>query len=438
MNDVILHAFNWTYAEIVDRAKAIAEAGYGAVLFPPPLHTDERGTEWWQVYQPRDYRVVRSHLGRKADLVRAIEALGAAGVRSHVDVVFNHMANESRDDRFCFPGAAILARYASEAEEFEKDRLYGDLSRGLFDEHDFHPSHDIEDWTDEQQVVTRNLSGLPDLVLSVAVVKEQIRCLEALVALGFEGFRVDAVKHLPLDHVVAVFQSKPLHGKFVFGETLTFDDSQNDDFLWPVVHGANISCYDFPLQQTLLRAFRPGGSLRDLVDPAARGDALPWNRGVTFTVTHDVPNNEGFRGMLLDPQDEFLAHAYVLGRDGGVPMIYSDHAESARHHPEDRGRWESCWGRYDIVQMIRFHNAVQGSGQYPLHEGDGCIVFARGDRGIVAINKTADWNEVEIPTWGLRWGMFRCQIHQHRMHVEGERFRFSIPPRQAQLWLFED
>jgi alpha-amylase len=318
------------------------------------------------VYQPKDYRVVRSHLGRKADLLQAMDALKKAGVRCYVDVVFNHMANENREDRFQFPGKTVLERYAGEAAEFEKDRLYGDLSKGLFDEHDFHPCRDIEDWSDDHQLLDRELSGLPDLVLSIAVVREQIRCLEALVAQGFDGFRVDAVKHLPMDHVRDVFQSRPMQGKFVFGETLTFDDRQNDDFLWPVIRSTSMSCYDFPLQQTLVQAFRPGGTLRDLVDPAPKGNALPWNRGVTFTVTHDVPNNDGFRGMLLDPHDEHLAYAFVLGRDGGVPLVYSDHGESARKYPSDRGRWDGCWGRYDIAQMIRFHNAVHAQDQRTL------------------------------------------------------------------------
>lgn len=49
--------------------------------------------------------------------------------------------------------------------------------------------------------------------------------------------------------------------------------------------------------------------MRELVDPAAYGQALAWNRGVTFSVTHDIPNNNGFRWELLDSQDEFLANA---------------------------------------------------------------------------------------------------------------------------------
>jgi alpha-amylase len=209
------------------------------------------------------------------------------------------------------------------------------------------------------------------------------------------------------------------------------------EFLLPVLKATRIACYDFPLQQTLKQAFQMGGSLRSLVDPAADRNALPWNRAVTFSVTHDVPNNDGFRGMLLDPQDEYLANAYLLGRDGGVPLIYSDRGESTASHPEDQGRWQECWNRYEIVQMIGFHNALEGAPQRSLWDDDGFLVFARGDKGIVAINKTDAWVSPTIRTQGLCWGGYRCQIHQHQMQVQGEQFQFSIPPRQAQLWLFQ-
>jgi alpha-amylase len=436
MKNVILHAFNWNYQLIAERAEDISKAGYGAVLFPPPLYSDENGPAWWQVYQPKDYRVLRSHLGRKTNIVNAIQALKNVGVQCYADIVFNHMANESRQDRFQFPGKDTLERYAKDPS-FREDQFYGDLSQGLFDEHDFHPDRNIGDWTDQQELVDRELSGLPDLVLSIAVVQKQIECLQHLVELGFDGFRADALKHLPVDHITSVFQSKVLADKFVFGETLTFDKEQNVKFLWPVIQETTIACYDFPLQQTMKQAFQIGGSLRSLVDPAVYGNALPPFRAVTFSITHDVPNNDMFRILRLDPQDEYLANAYILGRDSGVPLIYSDHGESAGSHPEDHGRWYECWNRYDVVQMIGFHNAVQGMPQRCLCEDDGFLVFARGNKGIVAINKTDQWISPVINTYGLCWGAYRCQIHQHLMQLQGERFQFTIPPRQAQLWLFQ-
>jgi alpha-amylase len=176
--------------------------------------------------------------------------------------------------------------------------------------------------------------------------------------------------------------------------------------------------------------------MRELVDPAACGQALPWHRAVTFSVTHDMPNNESFRGVLLNPHDEYLANAYLMGRDGGVPMVYSDNDQRAVTHPEDTDRWANAWMREDITAMVRFHNAVHGAQQRSLFEDNGFIVFARGEQGLVAINKTELWQHPTIWTWGLKQGVYQCQIHGHDMWVTGELFTLAIPPREAQMWVY--
>lgn len=438
MPDVILHAFDWKFGEVARLAPRIAELGYGAVLLSPPLYSDENGPEWWQRYQPRDYRVIRSYLGRKADLVAAIEALHSHGVRVFADIVFNHMANERRPDPLDFPGNAELERYRRERESFEADRLYGDLSTPLFTPQDFNSNGNIQDWLSQYQSTEFSLSGLPDLDLNPHVVEEQRRCLRALNGLGFDGYRVDAVKHLPGEHIRRVFESGDLEGRFLFGESLTANDREEQIFLWPLLEETGMSFYDFPLHETLRRVFNPGGSMRELVDPSAFGQALPWTRAITCSVTHDIPNNDGFRWQLLDRQDEFLATVYIMARDGGLPLIYSDHNESAAKFSEDRDRWADAWQRADIVAMLAFHNAVHGLPQRPLYEDDGFLVLARGDRGIAAINKTGDWRHPRISTCGLRTGTYRCLLHGHGMQVESEPFSFAIPPRQAQLWLYND
>ncbi|MBI5443373.1 MAG: alpha-amylase family protein, partial [Deltaproteobacteria bacterium] len=397
MRDVILHAFNWRYSELASRARAVAEVGYGAVLLPPPLYSDAGGGEWWQRYQPKDYRVIRSFLGRKAELEEAIRALHEVGLRVYTDVVFNHMANEKgRPDPYNFPGSAELERYRSERASFEADRLYGDLDVGLFSPWDFNACGDIVNWHDRRECEERWLSGLPDLDLNDWVIAQQRTCLAALNALGFDGYRIDAIKHLPYEHVAKVFQVPELEGEFVFGEALTANDREESIFLWPLLESTSISYYDFPLHETLRRAFSPGGSLRELVDPAAYRQALPWKRAVTFAVTHDIPYNDGFRWQLLDPQDEFLAKAYLLSRDGGVPLVFSDQNESAEKYPCDRDRWNEAWRRADLAAMVAFHNAVHGSPQRPLFEADAFLVFARGDRGVVALNKSAEWQHPRI------------------------------------------
>ncbi|MCM2358867.1 MAG: alpha-amylase family glycosyl hydrolase, partial [Geobacteraceae bacterium] len=390
--------------------------------------------------QPKDYRVVRSFLGGKEELERAIKALHGENVRAYTDLVFNHMANEKggRPDPYNFPGEAELARYRSERDAFERDRLYGDLNVGLFSPWDFNQDGDIHNWNDPHESQEHRLSGLPDLDLSDWVIEQQRTCLRALNDLGFDGYRIDAIKHLPYDHITRVFQIPEMNGEYVFGEALTANDGEENIFLWPLIDSTSISFYDFPLHETLRRVFTPAGTMRELADPAAYRQALPWQRGVTFSITHDIPYNDGFRWQMLDPQDEFLANVYVLGRDGGVPLVFSDHNESATRYGADRDRWHEAWRRADTVGMIAFHNAVHGTAQRSLFESDGLIVFAREDRGIVAINKTAEWQHPRIRTDGLRHGRYRCMVHRHQMEVGGDLFEFAIPPRQAQMWLHQE
>jgi alpha-amylase len=435
MRDVILHAFDWHFNDIAANAERIASIGYGAVLIPPPLYSDPVGSEWWQRYQPKDYRVLRSYLGNRAELEGAIVALHRRGVRIYADIVFNHMANENRPDRLNFPGEAELRRYRLEREEFERDRLYGDLDVGLFSSWDFNTQGDIRNWLDLYETTEHNLSGLPDLDLNDWVIEQQRACLNALNAMGFDGYRIDAVKHMPEEHLQRVFETVDMVGKYLFGEVLTANDHEEGLFIWPLFDRESLSFYDFPLHETLRRVFAPNGSMRELVDPAAFGQALPSWRAVTFGVTHDMPNNDGFRGVMLHPQDEYLANAYLLGRDGGVPLVYSDSNQSAARYPEDRDRWANSWQRNDISSMVRFHNAVHGLPQRPLFEDDGFIVLARGNQGIVAINKTDAWQHAEIRSQGLNHCDYFCQLHGHKMTVSGDSFTLGIPPREAQLWL---
>jgi alpha-amylase len=438
MRDVTLHAFNWRYTDIIDHLDAIQQAGYGAVLLPPVLYSDPKGDQWWQRYQPKDYRVLLSYLGGKRDLERLLTAAHKIGIKIYADLVLNHMANESRPDRLNFPGEAELKLYKEKPDYFEENRLYGDLSKGLFSPWDFNQAGEIEggEWSDRGAVQYQNLSGLPDLKDSDWVLKQQLLMVKALMEMGFDGFRIDAIKHLTERMVDSLADDPTARSKFWFGEVLTGSDRDEDVFLDPFLRETWIAAYDFPLFQTIREAFGFGGSLRALAAPENQGNALPWNRSVTFVVNHDIPHNDGFRFWLLDNQDEHLAYAYILGRDGGVPLIYSDNNESK--HASDKNRWLDLYKRPDLVSMIQFHNAVHGQPMKVLYETDTVLVFRRGEKGIVAINKSGAMQSAVFSTWGLKNpGRYRDLLHPYTMDLSGNKFSLLVPPRTAQMWLAE-
>ncbi len=77
--NVILHAFDWKYADIARRAKEIHELGYGSVLVSPAMKS-ANDARWWQRYQPQDYRVIDNALGDTQDFIHMVRELDRFGV----------------------------------------------------------------------------------------------------------------------------------------------------------------------------------------------------------------------------------------------------------------------------------------------------------------------------------------------------------------------
>ncbi len=439
--DAILHAFNWRYADVAARAEAIRAAGYRAVLVAPAYKSS--GSAWWARYQPQDYRLIQHALGDTEDFAMMVKALSAQGVATYADIVFNHMANEAaqRSD-LAYPGAAVLGQYAGNAAYFERQLLFGDLATNLLSAADFGPALCITDYDDEWQVRNWRLcggsgdAGLPDLVATDGVVAAQQHYLRALKALGVRGFRIDAAKHMGLGHINRAFDADIRRGLKVFGEIITGGGAGNreyETFLQPYLRLTDHAAYDFPLHATLREAFRFGGSLSLLVDPLSAGRALPGERAITFAINHDIPNNTGFRGWIMDATDETLAYAYLFGRAGGAPLVYSDNNESGD------GRWRDAWRRADLAAMIRFHDATQGSDMQVLAHGDCHLVFRRGSRGVVGINKCAHpvAARLDLGAGALWWNSDYVDVLG-----SGSALRFSsttpsidLPPRAARMWL---
>lgn len=440
--DVILHAFNWRYDEVAAQAEAISARGYRMVLVSPPLKSE--GSAWWARYQPQDYRVIDNPLGNTESFRAMAQRLAAVGVRLHADIVVNHMANESglRSD-LNYPGQRVLDRYAADPAYFQRQRLFGDLSQNLLSPLAFREARCINDYNNVFQVQNWRLcggggdTGLPDLNDSDAVVSQQRLYLEALKQLGVSGFRIDATKHMTGKQIARIFTPEIVANTFVYGEVITgsgLGDPEYQLYLLPYLDSSGHAAYDFTMHASLRRAFAFGGNLAELANPLERGQALPDQRAVTFTVTHDMPNNSGFRGQLLDPVDETLAYAYILGRNQGTPMLYSDHNESGD------GRWVDAWRRADLAAMVSFHNQMQGEDLRMLAQGACFVMFRRGVRGLVGINKCGNNVDVELDIVAdkLWWrSNYRDVLSGNVINIDRRGYRVTLPPRTARMWVRE-
>lgn len=407
--NVILHAFDWPYSRITEHAEAIAKTGFRAVLVSPPMKSEksETGTPWWQRYQPQDYRVIDNQLGDTADFKRMTETLRQHDILVYADIVFNHMANESnlRSD-LDYPSTSILQEYKDKDEYFESVRLFGDLSRPVFTKQDFVKAFPIKDWTDPWQVQHGRISGghddpgLPTLKCSENVVKIQQSYLRALRLLGISGFRIDAAKHMTLDHIQQVWDEEISEGAHIFGEIITDGGASKEEyelFLKPYLKDTNLGAYDFPLFHSLFNVFEKDHSMSELINPYSVGQALAFDRAITFATTHDIPNNDVFLDQVMSEHNERLAYCYLLGRDGGVPLIYSDLDTSGIVNGDGDPRWLDSWRDPLLAQMIQFHNLVHCQPMHSFEHSDDHLMFSRGDTGIVIINKGSTTKEVQLP-----------------------------------------
>lgn len=442
--DTILHAFNWSYSDITLQAKSIAQAGYKKVLISPPLKSS--GDEWWARYQPQDIRLIDSPVGNKEDLQTLIAALKAEGVEVYADIVLNHMANESwkRND-LNYPGSDLLTQYSQNMDYMNKQKLFGDLTQSNFSANDFHPAGCITDWGNPGHVQYWRLCGgngdvgLPDLDPNNWVVSQQRLYLKALKTMGIKGFRVDAVKHMSEYQINQVFTPEITAGMHVFGEVITNGGKGTNDydvFLQPYLNNTDHGAYDFPLFSSIRNAFSYNGSMSQLHDPQAYGQALANDRAITFTITHDIPTNDGFRYQIMDKTNEKLAYAYILSKNGGTPLIYSDALKP--EEDKDNGRWRDVWNNADMVSMIRFHNVMQGKSMETLYSDKCLLIFKRDKAGLVAINKCSEARSYTIDTYRYEFNWYQPYIDVlsgSSETITSQNHILTIPAQTARMWM---
>lgn len=400
VSNVILHAFDWTYQSITEQAEQIARLGYRSVLVSPAMKSLclPSGTEWWQRYQPQDYRLIDNALGNTIDFTNMVTRLAEFNIWVYVDVVFNHMANESdiRAD-LEYPNRWDREDYKKEADKYDKLKLFGDLSEPLFRESDFVEAFGIEDWNDKWEVQNGRISGgphdpgLPTLSDNDHVVEQQRAYLKALKKIGVKGFRIDAAKHMTLAHLNRVWDEEISDNVHVFGEIITDGGATKEEyetFLSPYLEETKLGAYDFPLFNTLYETFEKKGSLTSLIDPYCYGMALSPLRAITFATTHDIPNNDVFKNLVMSEKNEWLAYAYLFGREGGIPLVYSELETSGITNKKGTPRWKDEWRCEKMSALITFYHKVYGQPQTIIEADDEHLVFSRGELGIVAINKS--------------------------------------------------
>jgi alpha-amylase len=295
----IFHAFNQPYKDVETFVCTLADQGYSHLQISPTQKSNP-SSAWWARYQPVDYSVIEG-LGSAEDLGKLTKKAHGCGVKVIADVVFNHMA-DINGDITQFPGLS--------PQDFTTPRCgidYGDRNRDT----------EVNCW----------LGSLPDLKFTDNVKQRQKAHLKKLLALGIDGFRFDAAKHMPqnvmqeyIDYVNQESKGKAWN----YLEVISDGDTKAEDY------NGIAAVTDFVLYNSMKAMFSFGGDLRSM--PA---QAVNDPRSVTFGTNHDTIRS--LNSQAINPYDDitdsYLATAYVLARKDGTPLVFNEDNLKAPYIP---------------------------------------------------------------------------------------------------------
>jgi alpha-amylase len=376
MNGTIMQYFHWYtsgegthWQQLTRDAKALAQAGFTALWLPPAYKGAGGGYDvGYGVYDLFDLGEfdqkgsVRTKYGTKDDYVAAVKASQAAGIQVYADVVFNHRDGGDRVERIratpfsrdnrnspsgptqdvevytAFDFAGRGDRYSSmkwnhnHFDSVNHNMLSpGDGTIYLFEGQGFEKFVDLE---------KSNYDFLLGCDLDMDNEQVQGELLYwgrwLLDTVGVDGFRLDAVKHIPAWFFPMWLKHLREHAKrplFCVGEYWSSDLGSLDWYLEAT--GGSLSLFDVPLQNHFHQASRQGESydLRKIFDGTLVQQQPTL--AVTMVENHDTQPCQSLEAPV-EPWFKPLAYALILLREAGYPCVfYADYYGA--EYPNSRG-----------------------------------------------------------------------------------------------------
>ncbi|MGW5638682.1 carbohydrate-binding module family 20 domain-containing protein [Streptomyces sp. NPDC003832] len=380
--DVIanLWSYNWD-SVAAECTNVLGPNGYGTVWVAPPSESlKQTNYYWWDVYQPYSYEL-SGRFGTAADFASMVDACHDAGVKVYTDAVINHTAAQTGTG---YNGTTISNKY--DTPNWDPD--------------DFHTSAEcndsdmiIDDWSNLTEIQNCELLGLPDLETEDDDVRSGIAAyLNQQIALGVDGFRIDAAKHMPVADLNAIWAKldNTTSGAepYIFQEVYPGSTPAASDY-----YSAG-DVLDFSYASKVKSSFQ--GNISDLASLPSSGALTPAN-SVSFVTNHDTERN-GLHLSYKDGDTYRLANIFQLAYKWSTPTVYSgfEFSSSDQAPPNSNGfvtdtncgsGWYCLQRDTAITGMVKWHNAVGSESVTNWSSKSSSVIgFGRGTAGYVALN----------------------------------------------------
>ncbi|MCP3057814.1 glycosyl hydrolase [Myxococcus sp. K38C18041901] len=335
---------------VIDRLDGLQALGVRTVWLSPvfQMRTDKfYGYGAFHGYWVEDFGRVEPRFGDEALLKELSSELRRRDMRLVLDVVLNHVGPETRLTR-------------------EQPKW-------------FHGLGPIENWNDSRELVMRDVHGLPDLAVEREEVYQHLlsHSLKWVDTVKPAGFRLDAVKHLPMDFWARYNDDLRAHaGKdfLLLGELL-----DGDPVLLARVmkEGRFGTMFDFPLAFALVDVFCRGRSPSHLGAILFNDRFQPAPQSlVTLLDNHDLPRVMSECGGDVEKVKRALA-VQLTAR--GVPALTYGIEEglTGAKEPENRGDMRFTQEHPLRAWIARLLEARRGS--EALQRGETMVLAARED-----------------------------------------------------------
>ena len=351
---VILHCFDWTLADIQEEIPNIAKAGFTAVQTSPVHERAGKGSVWYDVYRPYDFKIGNG-LGTEADLKALCAKAHEYGVKVIVDVVANHTD-------------------------------YGNVADRLKDEGLYHQPFDVGNWHDRHQVTFGKI-GMWDLDTNnptvQAIIKQYIQDLKAC---GVDGIRWDAIKHIGLPSEGDSFMQNVVDQEmYNYGEIL--DSTGGDDNVLFPEYQTYMSITDNGYGNGFANSFA-GGSINESVGNFNQRNAKT-EKLVYWGESHDTYANDGGESKNKSQNVIDRAYAVVAGNNGATALYFSRPAQKAKNDIRFGDKGSVHFKDAEVAQVNYMHNVCAGEPNYYV-KGNGVCAQVRKSGAIIVLGSGSD------------------------------------------------
>lgn len=351
---VILHCFDWTLADIQAEIPNIAKAGFTAVQTSPVHERAGKGSVWYDVYRPYDFKIGNG-LGTEADLKALCAEAHKYGVKVIVDVVANH------------------TDYGNVAERLLDLSLYHQLGHGI----DWHNRNDV----------THGEIGMKDLDTNNPTVQAIIRqYIQDLKACGVDGVRWDAIKHIGLPSEGDSFMKNVVDQEmYNYGEILD-NTGGNDNVLFPE-YQTYMSITDNGYGNGFANSFA-GGSINESVGNFNQRNAKT-EKLVYWGESHDTYANDGGESKNKSQNVIDRAYAVVAGNNGATALYFSRPFQKDKGAIKFGDKGSVHFKDAEVAQVNYMHNVCAGEPNYYV-KGNGVCAQVRKSGAIIVLGSGSD------------------------------------------------